>query len=105
MCLAGVSARRAEDITEASWEINLELSRGPRDSITLTDVRYTPYYMLQQRNQPVGQRMHLVDVRQSIADYESGTCEYIDHSTYKCLQDALALCHEILGEEGDRPSL
>lgn len=95
---------RKDLATRTTVILDLELTRDPQGNTTLTDVRYTPYYMLQQNEQPVGQRLRLVDVRQSIADYKAGICEYIDQSTYKRLQEALDLCHEILGEEGDIPS-
>lgn len=90
--------------TRTTVILDLELTRGPQGNTALTGVRYTPYYMLRQNEQPVGQRLRLVDVRQAIAGYEAGTCGYIDQDTYKHLQEALDLCHEILGEEGDRPS-
>ena len=84
--------------------LDLELTRDAQGNTTLTDVRYTPYYMLQQPRRPVGQRFHLLNIHQSIADYEAGI-EGIDKRTYNRLKEALTLCHDILGEEGDKPSM
>lgn len=67
-------------------------------------MRYTPYYMLHRNRQPVGERRHLVNVHQAMAEYEAGDSELIDQRAYASLQKALDLCHEVLGPEGDRPS-
>lgn len=90
--------------TKTTVILDLELTKDPDGSTALTDVRYTPYYMLHRNKQPVGQRRHLVDIHQAMAEYEAGTSELIDASSYQQLQAALEHCHNILGEEGDRPS-
>ena len=84
--------------------LDLELTKEPGGDATLTDVRYTPYFMRQQTDRPAGQRLHLLNIHQAIDGYEDGSEEDIDRSTYNRLQQALELCHEILGAEGDRPS-
>ena len=62
----------------------------------------------QKSNQPLinrmQQRRHLVDVNQAIADYDAGVETIIDKNSYKQLQLARDLCHEVLGADGDKPS-
>lgn len=67
-------------------------------------MRYTPYYMVHRNNKPAGERRHLVNVHQAMANYEAGGETIIDKNSYKQLQLALDLCHEVLGAEGDKAS-
>ena len=91
--------------TKTTVILDLELTRDPvTEKTTLTDVRYTPYYMLHQDNKPVGQRRHLLDVHKAMTEYEHGDTSRISSQTYEQLSWALGHCHKILGEEGDRPS-
>ena len=90
--------------TKTTVILDLELTKTPEGDASLTDVRYTPYYMLHRNRQPVGERRHLVNVHQAMAEYEAGDSELIDQRAYASLQKALDLCHEVLGPEGDRPS-
>lgn len=92
--------------TQTTVILDLELTRDPvTEETTLTDVRYTPYYMLHQDDRPVGQRRHLLNVHQGMAEYERGDTSRISRQTYDKLAWALAHSHKILGEEGDRPSV
>ena len=90
--------------TKTTVILDLELTKDPEGTTALTDVRYTPYYMVHRNNKPVGERRYLVNVAQAMADYEAGASSIIDSNSYKQLQQAQDLCHEILGEEGDQPS-
>lgn len=90
--------------TKTTVVLDLELTRDPEGNTSLTDVRYTPYYMLHRNKMPAGQRRHLVNIHQAMADYEAGISELIDERSYAALQKALNFCHEVLGPEGDRPS-
>ena len=96
--------RKKDLATKTTVILDLELTKDPEGNTSLTDVRYTPYYMVHRNNRPVGERRHLVDVHQAIASYEAGTSELIDKNCYGQLQLALDLCHEVLGEEGDKAS-
>ena len=96
--------RKKDLATKTTVILDLELTKDPDGNTSLTDVRYTPYYMVHRNNRPVGERRHLVDVHQAIASYEAGTSELIDKNCYGQLQLALDLCHEVLGEEGDKAS-
>lgn len=91
--------------TRTTVVLDLELTKSPEGETTLTDVRYTPYYMLHRNRQPVGQRRYLVEIHQSMAEYEAGTSQLIDAKSYAALQKALDFCHEVLGPEGDKPSI
>ena len=90
--------------TKTTVILDLELTKDPEGNTALTDVRYTPYYMVHRNNKPVGERRHLVNVNQAIADYDAGNGGIVDGRIYKQLQEALDLCHEVLGPDGDKPS-
>ena len=90
--------------TKTTVILDLELTRQPDGTTSVTDVRYTPYYMLHRSGAPVGQGEYLVDIHQGMADYEAGTSPLIDDWAYGQLQLALDHCHTVLGAEGDRPS-
>jgi len=95
---------RKDLATKTTVILDLELTKTPDGNTTLTGVRYTPYYMLHRNSKPVGQRRILVDVNQSVAEYEAGGSQLIDKSAYGQLLNARELCHEILGADGDKPS-
>lgn len=89
--------------TQTTAVLDLELTRDPATGETaLTDVCYTPYYMLHRDGQPAGERRYLVNIHDAMAEYEAGSSTLIDQSAYKQLQSALDHCHAILGSEGDR---
>ena len=96
---------RSKDLaTKTTVILDLELTKDPEGNTALTDVRYTPYYMVHRNNKPAGERRHLVNVHQAMANYEAGGETVIDKNSYKQLQLALDLCHEVLGAEGDKTS-
>ena len=96
---------RSKDLaTKTTVILDLELTKDPEGNTTLTDVRYTPYYMVHRNNKPAGERRHLVNVHQTMANYEAGVETIIDKNSYKQLQAALDLCHEVLGSDGDKAS-
>ena len=90
--------------TKTTVILDLELTRQPDGTTSVTDARYTPYYMLHRSGAAVGDREYLVDIHQAMADYEAGTSPLIDDWAYGQLQLALDHCHAVLGAEGDRPS-
>lgn len=88
--------------TKTTVILDLELTRDPLTGETrLTDVCYTPYYMLHRDDQPAGERRLLVEIHQAMAGYEAGST-LVSQDAYSQLQAALAHCHKILGEGGDR---
>ena len=90
--------------TKTTVILDLELTRQPDGAASVTDVRYTPYYMLHRSGAAVGDQEYLVDIHQAMADYEAGSSTLIDDRAYGQLQLALEHCHTILGAEDDRPS-
>ena len=90
--------------TKTTIILDLELTKAPDGTTSLTDVRYTPYYMLHRNDLPVGQKRQLVNIHQAMAEYEAGTSQRITAKNYTQLQAALDHCHTILGEAGDLPS-
>ena len=91
--------------TKTTVILDLELTRQPDGTTSVTDVRYTPYYMLHRSGAPVGQGEYLVDIHQGMADYEAGTSSIISDWAYGQLELALDHCHAILGAEDDQPSV
>lgn len=81
--------------------LDLELTRYPDGKTAVTGVSYTPYFMLHRNNAAVGDRRYLVDVHKAMAAYEAGDTSLVSQGAYNDLQNALAHCHDILGEEGD----
>ena len=59
--------RNKDLATKTTVILDLELTKDPDGNTSLTDVRYTPYYMVHRNNKPVGERRHLVNVNQTFA--------------------------------------
>ena len=91
--------------TKTTVVLDLELTKSPEGNVTVTDVRYTPYYMLKRKDQPMGNQRTLIHIHNAMAEYESGDHSRISTKTYNAITEALALCHQVLGESGDRPSI
>ena len=89
----------ADDVTNV---VDLELTKQPDGETDVTDVSYTPYYMLHRDDLTVGQRRHLVNIHTAMAQYEAGTSQLVGPKGYAQLQQALDHCHAILGAEGDK---
>lgn len=100
-----ISNQMQEPATKTTCILDLELTKNPVTGKTkLTDVRYTPYYMLHRDDLPAGQRRMLVDIHRAMEEYEKGTSKYIGANSYQRLKAALDHAHKILGEKGDKPS-
>ena len=60
---------RLKDLaTKTTVILDLELTKDSDGSTSLTDVRYTPYYMIHRNGKPVGDRRYLVNVSQAMAE-------------------------------------
>ena len=81
--------------------LDLELTKAPDGTASVTGVGYVPYYMIHRDSAPVGEKRYLLDIHQAMAEYEAGTSTLVDKAAYGKLQKALEHCHEILGAEGD----
>ena len=100
-----ISNQMTEPATKTTCILDLELTKNPATGKTkLTDVRYTPYYMLHRDDLPAGQRRMLVNIHEAMAEYEAGKSKYIGPNSYQLLKNALAHAHKILGEKGDKAS-
>jgi len=97
-----ISNQQEEPATKTTVILDLELTKDPDGETTITDVSYTPYFMLHRDDLPVGQRRTLVNIHRAISEYEAGISSIINSSSYSSLKRALEHCHSILGEEGDR---
>ena len=103
--LGNFISNQLEPETKTTAVLDLELTKDPETGLTsLTDVRYTPYYMLHEDDKPVGQRRHLLNIHEAVAEFESGSSERISRKAYDELTAALSHCRNILGAEGDAPS-
>ena len=97
-----ISDMKYDPSTKTTAVLDLELTKAPDGTTSLTDVSYTPFYMIHRNDLPVGQKRQLVPIHDAMEAYENGQTELITASLYESLQTALAHCHEVLGEEGDR---
>ncbi len=92
--------------TKTTVVLDLELTHDPAsDQTTVTDVRYTPYYMHRDNHLPIGSRRTLLHIHNAMAEYEAGGSKRISAALYQQLSAALDHCHAILGPEDDRPSI
>ncbi|MBQ6421032.1 MAG: CapA family protein [Clostridia bacterium] len=96
-----MSCQNIDPSTRTTAVLDLELTKTPAGETTLTDVSYTPFYMVKREDLPAGQRRRLVDLHAAIDAYENGTTDLITPGIYDSLLSALRHCHEVLGEEGD----
>ena len=94
------TARRTTAILDL--EVTKDFEAG---ETKVTDICYTPYFMIHHDSAPVGQRRTLVNVHEGMAAYEAGDTSEISANDYAGLQRALDRCHTLLGEESDRGPL
>lgn len=100
-----ISNQQTEPSTKTTIILDLELTKDPKTGkTTLTDIRYTPYYMLHRDDLPAGSRRMLVNMHTAIKEYENGTAKYVGPNSYQRIKNALEFCHKIMGEEGDKAS-
>ncbi len=100
-----ISNQMDEPATKSTIILDLELTKNPNNGKTkITDIRYTPYYMLHRDDLPAGQRRMLVDMHKSIREYEAGTSKYVGPNSYQRIKNALDFVHRIMGAEGDKAS-
>jgi poly-gamma-glutamate synthesis protein (capsule biosynthesis protein) len=100
-----ISNQQQEPATKTTIILDLELTKNQKTGKTkITDIRYTPYYMLHRDDLPAGSRRMLVNMHTAIKEYENGTSKFVGPNSYQRIKTALAHCHKILGEEGDKAS-
>ena len=82
--------------------LELELTKDPATGETeVSNVGYVPYFLIHRDGAPVGERRYLLNIHESMAEYEAGESALVNESAYRQLQSALDHCHEVLGAEGD----
>ena len=81
--------------------LDLELTKAPDGTTSVTKVGYVPYYMIHRDSAPVGEKRFLLNIHQAMEEYEAGTSTLVDKAAYGKLQEALDHAHKILGAEGD----
>ena len=92
-----------EPATQSTILLDLELTKDPATGeTTVSDVSYTPYFMLHRDDLPVGQQRMLVDMHKAIREYEAGTSKYVGSNSYQKIKNALDFVHRIMGEAGDK---
>ena len=100
-----ISNQQDEPSTKTTIILDLELTKDQKTGkTTLTDIRYTPYYMLHRDDLPAGSRRMLVNMHTAMSEYEAGTSKYVGANSYQKIKTALEYCHKIMGEEGDKES-
>ena len=95
--LGNLISNQLELDTMTTVILDLELTRDPKtEKTTLTNVSYTPYFMVHRDTAPVGERRFLANTHEALAQPESFTA-----GERRRLEESLALVHQILGPEGD----
>lgn len=90
------------EYTDTTVLLNLELKKDlVTGETTVEGVSYVPFFMLNKGEKINGERMVLLDVYASMAEYEAGDKSTVTDAVYAKLQKALSDCHKILGAEGD----
>ena len=100
-----ISNQQQDPSTKTTIILDLELTKNQTTGKTkITDIRYTPYYMLHRDDLPAGSRRMLVNMHTAIKEYETGTAKFVGPNSYQRIKAALDYCHKIMGEEGDKAS-
>lgn len=84
--------------TRNSIILNLTITRHSNGEITIDKANYIPIYMYKGTSSKL-KRMKVLDIRKSIADYESGKDTSIGQNTYNDLKVQLQKIISIVGEE------
>ncbi|MBQ7639019.1 MAG: CapA family protein, partial [Clostridia bacterium] len=87
--------------TRTTAIFDLTLTKDADGKTSVTNVNWTPYYMLHRDSLPAGQRRTLVNIHKAMEEYENGTSEIINADAYSSLKRALEHCDKILREEGN----
>lgn len=84
--------------TRNSIILNLTITRHSDGKITIDNANYVPIYMYKGASSKL-KRMKVLDIEQSISDYENGIDTSIGQTTYNDLKKQLKKIKEIVGEE------
>ncbi len=90
-----ISAQKQEN-TRNTILLDLQITKNPEGKISIDKVEYTPLYVYD-KGAGKPQRYKILDIRQSIANYENGTDTSIGATTYKTLKNELTKIKSIMG--------
>ncbi len=90
-----ISAQKQEN-TRNTIILDLQITKNPEGKISIDKVEYTPLYVYD-KGAGKPQRYKILDIRQTIANYENGTDTSIGATTYKTLKAELAKIESIMG--------
>ncbi len=84
--------------TRNSIILNLTITKHSDEKITIDKVNYTPIYMYKGTSSTL-RRMKVLDIEQTLSDYENGIDTSIGQSTYNDLKKQLEKIKNIVGNE------
>ena len=84
--------------TRNSIILNLTITKHSDEKITIDKVNYTPIYMYKGTSTTL-RRMKVLDIEQTLSDYENGIDTSIGQSTYNDLKKQLEKIKNIVGDE------
>lgn len=90
-----ISAQKQEN-TRNTILLDLQITKNPEGKISIDKVEYTPLYVYD-KGAGKPQRYKILDIRQTIANYENGTDTSIGATTYKTLKTELTKIESIMG--------
>ncbi|MCI9000597.1 MAG: CapA family protein [Clostridia bacterium] len=90
-----ISAQKQEN-TRNTIILDLQITKNPEGKISIDKVEYTPLYVYD-KGAGKPQRYKILDIRQTIANYENGTDTSIGATTYKTLKVELTKIESIMG--------
>lgn len=84
--------------TKSTVILDIQLTKNADHKITIDSIDYIPLYLYDKgENSKSRTRYTLMDINQSIADYESGKNTSISKSLYNTLKDELATITKVMG--------
>ena len=84
--------------TRNSIILNLTITKHSDEKITIDKADYVPIYMYKGSSSKL-KRMKVLDIEQSISNYENGIDTSIGQATYNDLKNQLKKIHKIVGKE------
>lgn len=84
--------------TRNSIILNLTITKHSNGKITIDKINYIPIYMYKGSSSNL-KRMKILDIRQTLSDYENGIDTSIGESTYNDLKKQLEKIKSIVGDE------
>lgn len=84
--------------TKSTVILDIQLTKNADHKITIDSINYIPLYLYDKgENSKSRTRYTLMDINQSIADYESGKSSAVSKSLYNTLKDELSTITKVMG--------